>query len=85
MTFGRGKTEPFYTEKEYLALERPADERHQYLDGVIYEMGSESLEHGRISVNLVVELGTQLKSKPCELFTKAMKVHTKGLFSYPDL
>jgi len=31
-----------YSVDEYLALEREAEERHEYLDGQIYEMAGES-------------------------------------------
>lgn len=89
------KPEPIYTEEEYLALEREAEERHEYLDGVIYAMAGESPDHGRVSVNLVRIISTHLLGKDCELFTKDMKVRsgplpksrfsTKGLYSYPDL
>jgi Uma2 family endonuclease len=87
--------QPVHTVEEYLALERESEERHEYLDGQIYEMAGESLEHGDISVNLVRELSTQLRGTPCRVLTKDTKVlngpairsrrSTKGLFSYPDL
>ncbi len=87
--------QPIYTEAEYLALEREADERHEYLDGVLYAMAGESFEHGDISVNLVRLVSTALLKKPCSTYTKDTKVRsgplpkwrasTKGLFSYPDL
>ena len=95
MAFAYQLSEPLYTEEEYLARERAAEERSEYLDGVIYTMAGESPNHGRVSVNLVLELGTQLRNKPCDVFTKDMKIRsgplpqrrfsTKGLFSYPDL
>ena len=92
------ESEPLYTEQEYLALEREADERSEYLDGVIYAMASESPNHGTISTNLVASIVTQVRRNGCRTFTKDTKVrsgplpknranttNTKGLFSYPDL
>jgi len=84
---------PLITVDEYLALERTAEERHEYLDGQILAMAGESGEHGDITVNLVVTLGTQLKGTPCRARTKDTKVRsgpsvlhgTSGLFSYPDI
>ena len=86
---------PDHTVEEYLDIERQAEERHFYLDGVIYEMAGESREHGVISTNLAIEVGLQLRGAPCALFSKDMKVRSgpepfpprgkKGLFSYPDL
>lgn len=84
-----------YSVAEYLALERESEERHEYLDGQIYEMAGESPEHGTICVNIGGQLYNQLRGKPCQAFSKDMKVRsgpvpkrgytTKGLFSYPDL
>ena len=37
-----------YTIAEYLTLERESDERHEYLDGQVFLMASESEEHGII-------------------------------------
>lgn len=89
------QTEPLYTEAEYLAFERAAEERHEYLDGVIYAMAGETNPHANISVNLVRIISTRLLGKPCETYTKDTKVRSgplpklrqrpKGLFSYPDL
>ena len=86
--------EPYrFTNKEYLAFERTAVERHEYLDGLIYAMAGESPNHGRISMNLSISLGSQLRGSPCEAFSKDTKVrcgpyraHTReGLYAYPDL
>lgn len=84
-----------YTEDEYLAFERAAEERHEYLDGEIYAMASESPEHGTITSNLVGQLYLQLRNKPCQCLTKDIKVRSgrlpkpprnkKGLYAYPDL
>ncbi len=89
------QTQTIYTIEEYLAFERESEERHEYLDGLIYAMAGESNEHADISVNLVVELGSQLKGTPCRVWTKDSKVlsgpairsykSVKGLFSYPDI
>ncbi len=89
------KPQPLYTVAEYLALEREAEERHEYLDGLIYAMAGESGEHGDISQNISAELHTQLKGKKCRARSKDTKVRsgplpkqkyaTKGLYSYPDV
>ncbi|MFN0124981.1 MAG: Uma2 family endonuclease [Blastocatellia bacterium] len=87
--------QPLFTEEDYLMLERQADERSEYMDGVVYAMAGESQNHGRISANLVAIVVTHLRGKKCEAFTRDTKVrsgplpgnkrNTKGLFSYPDL
>src|SRR4029434_9849874 len=81
------------TVEEYLAFERASDERHEYLDGVIYAMEGESPDHGRICINLAATLVPQLRGSDCEAFSKDTKVlcgpyraHTReGLYAYPDL
>lgn len=89
------RSELLYTEAEYLALERESEERHEYLDGQIYQMAGESEEHGFICVNLTRIVSTCLRGNSCVVFSKDMKVRSgpdpiapravKGLFSYPDL
>jgi Uma2 family endonuclease len=84
-----------YSVEDYLALERESAERHEYLDGDIYEMASESPAHGAICTNLTGIVHAQLLGTPCQAFSKDTKVRsgpalqsrrsTRRLFSYPDL
>lgn len=96
---GLPKPQAVWTVGEYLDFERSATERHEYLDGELRVVPSESLSHGRISVNLVALVATQLLGTSCDAFTKTLKVRNGppptrrasraanciGLFSYPDL
>lgn len=89
------QTKNQHTVEEYLEFEREAEERHEYLDGEVYEMAGESLAHGDICINIARELSTQLRGTPCRALSKDIKVRTgilpsprrmmKGLFSYPDV
>src|SRR5262245_42318519 len=72
-----------FTVEEYLAFERASEERHEYLDGVIYAMdgsastqamAGESEDHGTICMNLSISLGSQLCGTPCRAFSKDTKV-----------
>lgn len=92
----KSKARTDYTVDEYLEMERAAVERHEFIDGEIYQMAGESDEHGDISVNLTLAFGNQLKGKDCRVRVKDAKVKsggfnqafgksTKGMFSYPDL
>lgn len=84
-----------YSVEKYLAMERGSEERHEYLDGEIYEMAGESPAHGAVCTNLTRIISTQLIGSPCQVFSKDMKVRSgpaprpgqtpKGLYSYPDL
>lgn len=68
-------------------MERASEVRHEFLDGVIYEMSGESLAHSTICVNLIAEARSRLRGTPCRALSPNMKVRavTKGLFAYPDL
>jgi Uma2 family endonuclease len=72
-----------FTVEEYLAFERASEERHEYLDGVIYAMAGsassqvmagESEDHGTICTNLGGLLFAQLRGTPCRAFSKDTKV-----------
>lgn len=79
--------------EEYLACERAAFERHEWLDGLIYAMAGESPVHSLITTNIITELGIQLRGKSCAVYSPNMKVYAqhrladglKGLFAYPDV
>lgn len=93
MGFAKLKSKPYYTVEQYLAWERQADEKSEFVDGEIYAMAGESGAHGDISMNLSVTIGSQLRGKNCRARTKdskvrsgAMKEHLgRGMISYPDL
>lgn len=90
------KLKKLYTVDEYLEMERASFEKHEYVDGEIFEMAGESDAHGIISVNLTSEFHQQLKGKDCQARVKDAKIKsggfsanegksTKGMFSYPDV
>jgi len=80
------------TAADYLDFERRSTERHQFVDGEIFAMAGESLEHSTISANIIISLGLQLRGKPCRVLSPNMKIRSgpvegrgmKGLFSYAD-
>ncbi len=88
-----GKQEPLITPDEYLALERQAEFKSEYVDGRIYQMAGASPEHSAITFNLSGEVSPQLRGRPCRGLSNDTKVRSgellatgkKGLFSYPDL
>ena len=81
------KTHPVFSVENYLDFERVQTERHEFLDGSVYAMASESPNHSTICFNLSVIVGLQLRGKHCRGFSPNMKIATndKGLYSYPDL
>ncbi len=79
-------TKRIYTPDEYLALERKATTRSEFINGQISAMTGGSREHNLISGNLFAELRTQVRHRPCEAYTSNMRVRIKpaGLYTYPD-
>ncbi|MGH9752817.1 MAG: Uma2 family endonuclease [Blastocatellia bacterium] len=76
-----------YTPEEYLAFERAADTKHEYIDGQIYAMAGGSPLHNQICFNTNVAVGMQLRGTDCIGYTSDQKIRTDpmDLFSYPDL
>lgn len=73
--------------EEYLAVEREAEFKSEYLDGVVYEMTGASLDHIQIVSNLAHELSGQLNARPCRVLSNEMKVRMPDSqkFFYPDV
>ena len=73
--------------EEYLALERKATIKSEYLNGQMYAMSGTSRAHNLICLNIGGELRTQLKERACEVYTNDMrvKVTAAGLYIYPDV
>src|SRR5262245_44649273 len=75
------------TPEEYLALERQAETKSEYFDGEMIPMPGASLEHDRITTNLIIELGNQFLDRPCTVQGPDMGVHISqtGSYVYPDV
>ena len=89
----------YLTPEEYLAIERKAETKSEYFNGVMYPlrdrvkphdvfaMVGASRKHNLISANIIVALGQQLRDKPCELYPSDMRVRVPetNLYTYPDV
>ncbi len=76
-----------YTPEAYLALERKATTKSEYVNGEIYAMAGASREHNYIAGDLFGELRIQLRGRGCALFMSDMRVRISatGLYTYPDV
>ena len=76
-----------FTPDEYLAFERKATFKNEYLNGEILAMSGASLAHTRITLDIATELNIQLRDQACEVVTSDMRVKTcpKGAYFYPDV
>jgi Uma2 family endonuclease len=73
--------------EEYLALERKAEFKSEYIDGVMVAMPGASRRHNLIVVNLAREFSQQLRARPCEAYTSDMRVRVPSprIYPYPDV
>jgi Uma2 family endonuclease len=78
---------PTYSPQEYLAIERDAQQKHEYFNGEIFLLAGASERHNLIVVNLVATIHAQLKGTDCKVYSHDMrlKVAATGLYTYPDV
>lgn len=76
-----------YSPDEYLAMERGAETRSEYIDGRIVALAGAQRPHIVIVANLVREIGGRLLETPCDVYPTEMKVRIEasGRYVYPDL
>lgn len=79
--------QPFITPQEYLALERQATVKSEYIHGQIYAMSGASLRHNQITFNVGGLIYSQLRNKPCQGFSNDMrvKIASENVYTYPDI
>jgi len=75
------------TPEEYLAFEREHEWKHEYVDGVVYEMPSVNVNHVLTVGGLATEIHRQLKERRYSVLLSQMKVRIKDSqkFLYPDM
>src|SRR5947199_10232802 len=79
--------QPYYTPEEYLALERKAEYKSEYINGQIYAMSGASRAHSLIAGNIFAQMHAQLRGRPCEVHMSDMRVKVRptGMYTYPDV
>ncbi|MCW5880599.1 MAG: Uma2 family endonuclease [Anaerolineae bacterium] len=76
----------YLTPEEYLALERQAEYRSEYVDGEMVAMTGTSSAHNRITRNLIRRLDEALEDGPCEPFVAEIRVRIlHRRYYYPDV
>jgi Uma2 family endonuclease len=77
---------PWVSYEDYLALEREADQRHEWLDGRAYAMAGGTLTHAELASAMQRELGNLALTCGCRVFSSDAKVRVlaTGLATYPD-
>lgn len=76
-----------FTAEQYLALEDVSETKHEYYDGVIYNMAGGTPDHNLISTNMSTALNNALADTPCRVFDSDMRilVEEEDLYTYPDV
>ena len=76
-----------HTPEQYLAIERAAQFRSEFLRGEMFAMVGASRKHNLIAGNVFGELHRQFKDRRCEVYQSDMrvKVSATGLYTYPDV
>jgi len=77
----------YVTLGEYLALERKAEIRSEYITGRMFAMSGASRRHSLIAGNFYRELSSQMRPRICEAHMNDMrvKVSPTGMYTYPDI
>jgi Uma2 family endonuclease len=75
------------TMEEYLALEREAEQRNEYLKGEMFAMTGATIKHNLIAGNVFAELKRQLRPTAYNIFISDMRVGVPAaeLYTYPDI
>jgi Uma2 family endonuclease len=74
------------TEEQYLALDRAAEVRSEFVDGEMFAMAGASLRHVRIQQNLAGELHAGLRGTRCEALGSDLRIKVSGqAYLYADV
>ncbi len=78
---------PYVTPEQYLEIERAAKYKSEYYDGEMFPVAFATLNHARLSGNLLRSLGNQLHDRSCEALGSDVRVQTQlnGPYFYPDI
>ena len=77
----------YITPEAYLASERRAKYKSEYIPGEVLAMSGASNAHNIITVEITTELNIQLRPRGCFVYSGDMRVRTSptGSYFYPDV
>lgn len=77
----------YITPETYIASERRAKVKSEYIHGEIFAMSGASNAHNIITVEITTELNVQLRPRGCFVYSGDMRVKTSrtGSYFYPDV
>jgi len=76
----------YYSEEDFLTLERMSKTKNEYYRGEIFAMSGASFQHNQIASALIGEMVQHLKGGKCNIFGSDLRVHTQlqSFYTYPD-
>jgi Uma2 family endonuclease len=76
----------YYSEEDFLTLERMSKTKNEYYRGEIFAMSGASFQHNQIASALIGEIVQHLKGGKCNIFGSDLRVHTQfqSFYTYPD-
>ncbi len=77
----------FMSAEEYLALDRNSLEaRYEFIDGIVTMLAGGTVNHSRVSINLLLVLDHALRGKSCMVYNSDMRVSiSESRYVYPDI
>jgi Uma2 family endonuclease len=74
------------SEEEYLAIERAAEFKSEFMDGVMYAMSGGTMRHSSLARNILSKLDARLQPGECQTFGADLRVRVSGrMYAYPDV
>lgn len=77
---------PKMSPSEFLEWERKQEFKHEYVNGEVLAMSGASFNHNRITTNIIIDVGSFLKDKSCDIFGSDLRISVKwkDSYFYPD-
>ncbi len=76
----------FYSLEEYWEIESGTENKNEYYNGQLIVMQGASINHNKITTNLIGTLGNKVKAKGCFMFLSdlRLKISSANAYVYPD-
>lgn len=77
---------PYMSYAEFVIFEEQSATKHEWLDGVVYDMAGGTLDHSGLKISVAAILVGLLRGKRCRVFDSdlAVRVLATGRLTYPD-
>ncbi|TAE57888.1 MAG: Uma2 family endonuclease [Nostocales cyanobacterium] len=77
----------YYTPEEYLELENQSENKHEYLNGEIFEMTGGTTNHNKLALKIAAKLLAILEEQGYEIYIGDVKlwIEASNRYTYPDV